>query len=100
MYLIFSDASVPAVEQDGLRLNAFFFESQTQHLSKMIIFCFAIGIGCIHAIVYRMVVISKGVHQIHNSNSFNYAVRVSTVLVFYHLNFLGIIPNTTKKYII
>ena len=71
-------------------LECVFFESQTQHLSKMIIFCFAIGIRCIHAIVYRMVVISKGVHQIHNSNSLNYAVRVSTVLAFYHLNFLGI----------
>ncbi len=56
----------------------------------MIVFCFAIGIGGIHAIVYRMAVISKGVHQIHNSNPFNYAVRVSAVLTLYHLDLLGV----------
>ena len=73
-----------------MRFDAFFFESQTQHLPEMIIFCFAIYIVGIHAIVYWMVLIPMSVYQVYNSNSFNYTVRISAVLTLYHLDFLGV----------
>ena len=47
---------IPTIEQNGLRLKAFLFKSLTQHILEVVIFCFAISIGGIHAKIEWMII--------------------------------------------
>ncbi len=81
---------IPAVEQDGLCLNTFFFKGLAKHIPEVVVLGLAIVVRSIHTEIDGMVVFLRGMNQINNPDSFHQAMGVSTILTFHHFNFLGI----------
>ena len=47
---------IPVIEQDRLRLNAFFFKGLAKHISEVVIFCFAVTRRGINAKIQWMII--------------------------------------------
>src|SRR5512139_1096700 len=48
--------SISTIEQNRLRLNAFFFKGLAKHISEVVVFCFAVGVGGVHAKIQGMII--------------------------------------------